>query len=76
MSSDKRARSSGNATDRIDTPTVRSRLESELRDYLKHEETGVIDAPTSLGKSYTVATTPWRGFPEITALRHASDTSR
>jgi len=66
MSSNKRARLSGNATDRIDTPTARDRLQSELRDCLWHEETGVIDAPTSLGKSYAVATTPWRNFSEIT----------
>ncbi|MFC6837534.1 hypothetical protein [Halomarina ordinaria] len=48
------------------TDEARERLWNRLLDAVRHQEEVVIDAPTGLGKSYTVATEPW--------LRHADCT--
>jgi len=42
------------------------RLEYKLQRALTHAENTLIKAPTSLGKSTTVATTPWLDFPDVT----------
>jgi len=53
-------------TNRVTTGEARDRLEDTLFSALEAEENTLIDAPTSLGKSYTTATTPWREYPEVT----------
>lgn len=47
------------------TKEARRRLEREVHDALRSESTIVIDAPTALGKSYTVSTTPWLNRQDI-----------
>jgi len=52
-----------------DTPTtdeVRKRLELMEREAMQAEENTCIRSPTSSGKTYTIATTPWRDYPDIT----------
>jgi len=49
----------------VDYPTTsdaRRRLEDRVKTAIGENETVVIDAPTALGKSHTVATQPWRGI--------------
>ena len=41
------------------TRDARDRLFATMTEVMRHEDSAVVDAPTSLGKSYTVATTPW-----------------
>jgi hypothetical protein len=41
------------------TREARERLRDEVFEVMTHGDTKVIDAPTALGKSYTVATEPW-----------------
>ncbi len=55
-----------NSSNRVTTSEARNRLEDTLFSALESEENSLIDAPTSLGKSYLVATTRWRDYPEIT----------
>ncbi|QHS17910.1 hypothetical protein GWK26_12550 [haloarchaeon 3A1-DGR] len=46
----------------IDWPSTRDardRLFSTITQVMRHEDTAVVDAPTSLGKSHSVATTAW-----------------
>lgn len=64
------ATSSGNSpqreSDKITTEQARDRLEDQLFSVLESGTNTLIEASTSLGKSYTVATTPWQDYPEIT----------
>ncbi|TQQ81836.1 PriCT-2 domain-containing protein [Halonotius roseus] len=41
------------------TREARERLRNKIMDIMHHGDMKVIDAPTALGKSYTVATEPW-----------------
>lgn len=50
----------------VTTEQARDQLESVLHHALCHSENSLIDAPTSLGKSHTVATTPWMDYPSVT----------
>lgn len=48
------------------TDEAREQLRETLYQALRHEDDAVIDAPTALGKSYTVATTRWGARPDLT----------
>ncbi|MCO8242959.1 hypothetical protein [Haladaptatus sp. AB643] len=48
------------------TDEARDRLRENLLDAVRHQEEVVIDAPTGLGKSYTVATEPWLNHADVT----------
>lgn len=52
--------------DRVTTEEARNRLEDTVFSALRAGENTLIDAPTALGKSHTVATTRWRDYPEVT----------
>lgn len=59
------------------TSEARDRLERRLFTALRAQEKVVVDAPTSLGKSYTVATTPWLARTNVTGgspVIHFSET--
>lgn len=49
-----------------DTDSARDRLETKIHDVLSSESFTVLEAPTSLGKSYTASTTRWRDFEDLT----------
>ena len=51
------------------TDEARDRLSENIHEILRHEDTRVVDAPTSLGKTYTVATTRWGAREDITGGR-------
>lgn len=57
---------STNSPNRVTTSEARDRLEDTLFSALEGGENTLIDAPTSLGKTYQIATTQWRDYPEIT----------
>lgn len=62
----------------ITTNEAQGRLTDALHETLRSGENGLIAAPTSLGKTHLVATTPWRDFPEITGdqpVIHISQTT-
>ena len=62
----------------ITTDEAQSRLTGVLHENLRSGENALITAPTSLGKTYLVATTPWRDLPEITGgqpVIHISQTT-
>jgi len=48
------------------TEEARERLRNRIVEAMHHEEDVVIDAPTALGKSYTVATEPWLRRADVT----------
>ncbi|WP_158056561.1 Rrf2 family transcriptional regulator [Halorussus halophilus] len=48
------------------TAEARKRLRNRVLDAVRNQEEVVIDAPTGLGKSYTVATEPWLTHADIT----------
>jgi hypothetical protein len=48
------------------TREARERLRDELVQTLRAKQTKVVDAPTALGKSYTVATEPWLDRVDVT----------
>ncbi len=50
----------------IPTEVARSRLAETLRSSIQRGENTLITAPTALGKSYTVASTPWLDLPDVT----------
>lgn len=50
----------------ISTETAKNRLTGELWSALPDAENTLIEAPTSLGKTHTIATTAWRNYPDIT----------
>ncbi|WP_079978599.1 hypothetical protein [Halolamina sediminis] len=51
---------------RVTTGEARDRLEDALFSALEAGKNTLIDAPTSLGKTYQIATTRWRDYPEVT----------
>jgi len=53
-------------TTAISTQTARDKLEFYIHKALSNECHTLIDAPTSLGKTHTVATTEWRSYPDVT----------
>jgi AraC-like DNA-binding protein len=56
----------------LDWPTTgeaRDRLKETIHDVLRHEDDRVIDAPTSLGKTHTVASTRWGAREDLTGKR-------
>jgi hypothetical protein len=55
-----------NTQHKVTTNEARDQLEDTLFSVLEAGENTLIDAPTSLGKSHKVATTPWREYPEVT----------
>jgi len=60
------------------TEEARRRLEDRVIEAVENDENVVVDAPTALGKSYTVATQPWRGIDgqpvvQLHATRDARD---
>lgn len=62
----------------VTTTEAKDRLSVALTEALQTGENTLITAPTSLGKTYTVATTPWRDYPEITGgqpVIHISQTT-
>lgn len=62
----------------ITTDEAQSRLTDALHETLRSGENALIAAPTSLGKTHHVATTPWRDLPEITGgqpVVHISQTT-
>ena len=48
------------------TQQARSRLEDAVVNTIAHQDYQVVDAPTALGKSYTVATFPWLRYRGVT----------
>lgn len=67
-----------NGTNSISTEKVRSKLKSAISSALTEAENTVVRAPTSAGKSYTVATTSWKESPQVTGgspVVHLSGTS-
>jgi hypothetical protein len=56
----------------LDWPTTdeaRDRLKETIHEVLRHEDDRVIDAPTSLGKTHTVASTRWKAREDLTGGR-------
>lgn len=51
------------------TEQARERLFNTLADIIRHEDDRVVDAPTSLGKTHTVAATRWGARDDITGGR-------
>ncbi|PSP83546.1 hypothetical protein BRC96_06900 [Halobacteriales archaeon QS_6_64_34] len=47
------------------TGDIRQSLKTKLRAMMENGENGVIQSPTSSGKTYTPSTTHWRSHPEI-----------
>ena len=64
----------------VDWPTTRNareRLRSSIMETMRHGDTRLHDAPTALGKSYTVATEPWLRRADTTGeapVIHLSET--
>jgi len=50
----------------ISTELARRKLDFRIQSALLNCRNTLIDAPTSLGKTYLVATTAWRSMPEVT----------
>jgi len=48
------------------TGDIRQSLKTKLRTMMQNGENGVIQSPTSSGKTHTPSTTRWRSHPEIT----------
>lgn len=48
------------------TQEARKQLENAVVNTIANQDAKVIDAPTALGKSYTVATFPWLRHPDVT----------
>lgn len=63
--SDQSADSIANAHS-LTTEQARRRLTNCLHRALSEQSNTLIDAPTSLGKTHIVASTPWSDYPEIT----------
>lgn len=51
------------------TDGARDRLQNTIHEVMRHEDDRIVDAPTALGKSYTVASTRWATLPDITGER-------
>ena len=52
-----------------DTEEARDRLLETIQQIIRHEDDRVVDAPTSLGKTFSVATTRWGAREDITGER-------
>ncbi|MFC6973629.1 bifunctional DNA primase/polymerase [Halomicroarcula sp. GCM10025709] len=48
------------------TDDAREELLATIKQAMRYEDETVVDAPTSLGKSYSVATTRWGAFEDVT----------
>lgn len=48
------------------TDDARDELLDTIKQAMRHEDETVVDAPTSLGKSYAVATSRWDAFDDVT----------
>jgi len=62
----------------ITTDEAQNRLTDTLKETIQSGENALIVAPTSLGKTHLVATTPWRDHPELTGgqpVIHISQTT-
>lgn len=66
MSTDNPKTESQQSTTAISTDTARKKLDFRLHAAFTNRCDTLIDAPTSLGKTYTVATTEWRSHPDVT----------
>ena len=51
------------------TEQARDRLEETIQEIMRHEDDRVVDAPTSLGKTYTIASTRWGAREDVTGGR-------
>jgi hypothetical protein len=51
------------------TDEARERLLDTIKQAMRHEDETVVDAPTSLGKSYSIATTRWGVYDDVTGER-------
>jgi len=51
------------------TEEARDRLQETIHEVLRNEDDRVVDAPTSLGKTYTIAATRWGARDDITGGR-------
>ena len=63
----------------VSTQYARILLDREIQESIKNAENTLINAPTGLGKSYTVATRTWRKWPEVTGgepVVHLSETKK
>ncbi|WP_135806195.1 hypothetical protein [Halorussus marinus] len=50
------------------TREARDQLFATITQVMRNEDTAVVDAPTSLGKSHTVATTAWNSNPSLNGV--------
>jgi len=50
------------------TREARDQLFATITEVMREEDTAVVDAPTSLGKSHTVATTAWNSDPSLDGI--------
>jgi len=50
------------------TREARDQLFATITEVMRNEDTAVVDAPTSLGKSHTVATTAWASDPALDGI--------
>lgn len=48
------------------TPEARERLRNDIIEVMHHGDVKLLDAPTALGKSYTIATEPWLNRADTT----------
>jgi hypothetical protein len=69
MSADNIDSDSEATTTTVTTEDARQKLKQQLREALSARRNTLLDAPTSLGKTTAVATTPWREYPEVTGGR-------
>lgn len=69
MSADNIDSDSEATTTTVTTEDARQKLNEQLREALSTQRNTLFDAPTSLGKTTAVATTPWREYPKITGDR-------
>ncbi|QLG47858.1 hypothetical protein [Natrinema halophilum] len=51
------------------TDAARDRLRDTIQEVIRHEDDRVIDAPTSIGKSYKISSTRWDARDDITGGR-------
>jgi len=64
--SDDRAGSIESRSSNITTEEARERLKSTLFSALRTGTNTLVEAPTAVGKSHQIATTPWQQYPEVT----------
>jgi hypothetical protein len=54
---------------RFKTDEYRSRFRDEVLEALRERSNTLFDVPTALGKTHTIATTPWGQYPSLTNRR-------